>query len=249
MRSLLKVIKPGYIGQSDEVVMIPDEPQTAVQQDTQSEQQAEVDESRLQAIYEGMLLKAREESNRLSEKIVGNALAEKERIIAQAHEEAKEVKQTGFREGYAEGAAEKQALIESGLEKAENSLQELRAEHQRYMREYEEELKNFALEIASEIMCKHITEYGVGMLELVTRAISSVKDADWISVEVSNSMPELISMLEQELETAKNIKSNIEVVPKDLPPDACILQTSDGMIDASISTQVENLKAFLNQVD
>lgn len=83
------------------------------------------------------------------------------------------------------------------------------------------------------------------MIGLVKAAISTVKKSKWITVEISEQMAGLIQKLEQELRSVGDDK--VDVRPIDAPVGVCHVDTPDGVIDASLETQLENLRLYFEQ--
>ncbi|MBE6906527.1 MAG: hypothetical protein E7476_09690 [Ruminococcaceae bacterium] len=244
MRSLPSVIKQGQVAKSDQVVLIPDiqiqKPKVQEQAEEPSEPQISFEE-----LYAQTVSGARQEAERISKEILKLAHSEHDVLIKQAEEDAQRIRAEAYREGLERGRQEKREELRTAIENTNRAIQQIELENVQYMHLYEEELKNLAVDVASRILRKRITPDGHELAELVKAAINSVKDADWITVELSERMPGLLSFLESEL---KESRTNAEIVAKDLPEDTCIVKTSDGNIDASVTTQLRNVKEYFDQV-
>lgn len=232
------------MAKSDQVVLIPDiqipKPKAKEQAEEPSEPQVSFEELYAQTVSE-----ARQEAERVSKEILKLAHSEHDVLIKQAEEEAERIRDEAYREGLERGRQEKREELRAAIENTNRAIQQIELENVQYMHLYEEELKNLAVDVASRILRKRITPDGHELTELVKAAINSVKDADWITVELSERMPGLLSFLQSEL---KESRTNAEVVAKDLPEDACIVKTSDGNIDASVTTQLRNVREYFDQV-
>ncbi|WP_242968877.1 FliH/SctL family protein [Marasmitruncus massiliensis] len=238
------MIKQGQVAKSDQVVLIPDiqiqKPKAQEQAEEPSEPQISFEE-----LYEQTVSEARQEAERVSKEILKLAHSEHDVLIKQAEEDAERIRAEAYREGLERGRQEKREELRTAIENTNRAIQQIELENVQYMHLYEEELKNLAVDVASRILRKRITPDGHELAELVKAAINSVKDADWITVELSERMPGLLSFLESEL---KESRTNAEIVAKDLPEDTCIVKTSDGNIDASVTTQLRNVKEYFDQV-
>lgn len=244
MRSLPSVFKQSQVTKSEQVVLIPDiqiqKPKVQEPVEEPSEPQISFEE-----LYAQTVSQAREEAERVSKEILKLAHSEHDVLIRQAQEDAERIRTEAYREGLERGRLEKQEELCEAIEKTNRAIQQLELENVQYMHLYEEELKNLAVDVASRILRKRITPDGHELSELVKAAINSVKDADWITVELSERMPGLLSFLESEL---KESRTNAEIVAKDLPEDTCIVKTSDGNVDASVTTQLRNIREYFDQV-
>ncbi|MEM1485254.1 FliH/SctL family protein [Oscillospiraceae bacterium PP1C4] len=245
---MLKIIKPDDMVKSDEVVLIPDaEKEEKLDAVYNVQEKLQLDPAALQKVYEEMFLKTKQESEQIAQGILNLARSQRDTILKQARDEADSIREQYRQEGYQSGALEKTQQIDASLHEVKQGLEELREEHRQFMDLYTKKLEEFALDIASAVMQKRISEDALEMAELVKHAVSSVRGADWISVELSEKLRSLVSFLEVELK--KDPVGHIDIAAKDIPIDSCMIQTSDGMIDASISTQLNNLKDYFNQFE
>jgi flagellar biosynthesis/type III secretory pathway protein FliH len=131
----------------------------------------------------------------------------------------------------------------------EQVLEEMRRDQEQYFRDYEKELKFLALEIAGKVLRKIVSENGAEMAELVKGAVSSIKNAEWIQVEVSDRLVTLVHQLRRDFASQEGNR-RVEVVPKEeMPADSCVIRTPMGVLDASVPAQMENLRAVFEKLD
>lgn len=93
------------------------------------------------------------------------------------------------------------------------------------------------MERLSKILNTAIPEHEELMIPLVKEAVSSVKNAEWIDVQISERLPHLVELLKTEFAQCKN-PGHIEITAINAPQDTCIINTSDGAIDATASVQI-----------
>lgn len=235
---------------SENVVLIPDMPAppgpSAEEGEALPEEQALSERVQEQAAE--LLAKAQEQAQR--EKEEARSLAEKERaaLLAAAGEEAERIREQARIEGAERGRREKQAEISNGLQALADTLLELRQRHHTFLQESGQGLKLLAVDIAEKIIDQKIAEDDAALTGLVKKAVQSIRDADWITVEISANLPQLVQKLEEEL-GAGSSGARVEVALRDLPDSGVWVQTPDGAVDASLSTQVANLKEIFSQMD
>lgn len=245
MISLSRILKPGFLKPSDDVVMIPDaDPIPIFDEDGAPEMRGMLRDE----VYESILRQAREEGETLSGRIVERTRSECADLLEQARRDAEEIRDQAQREGFQHGVREKAGEIGRCIQDVVSCINELREEHRRFTDTYAGELKNFAAEIAQQVLLEKIETDEMTLVKLVRQAVHSIRDADWISVEVSERLPGLVRHLETEF-AKKETETRLEVSGEDLPVDSCILQTPEGVIDASVSTQIENLKQLFADMD
>lgn len=185
-----------------------------------------------------------------AEKELNRIRTETEGLRQRAHEDAENIKKEAYEQGYLEGSSAKQKEIEQCINEVGSVIAELCEQNKQYVTEYEKALKWFAVEIATKILSKKIEEDETEMTELVKQAVGTVKNADWISVQISQEMPKLLDTLAKELvEPREANQLRTEVSMKDIPKGSCIVETTEGLLDASISAQIENLKEFFRQAE
>ena len=245
-----KVIKPSKLIASEEIVQIPDAIPTL--QDDSPVDELLTMEDKISPDFQGRIIlgeTAIERANEVSRKILQSARMEREKILLQAQEEATEMRETAWREAYRQVLEEKQKEITSCLEEMDQLMNQLRKEQESFLRQYEEGLSDLALEIAEKVLKDSIHKNKELLVSLVKEAVSSVKNADWISVQVSDRLPDLVEKLQGELSTRQDFMRSVEVTGADLPEDGCIVHTPEGVIDASVSVQMENLKTLFHHSD
>lgn len=247
MRSLSKVLKPDALIKSDEIVMIPDAPPPPppVVINEEGEEEAFVPTE----TYEEALHRGESEGRRLSQKMLAHAREEREAILLQARVDGEEIRAQCRREGYESGAQSKMDEVAESIARADTLLRELSEAQSAYLRKYAAELKNFAIDIADKVLVQKLETDEKAMTELVITAIKSVKTAQWISVEVSEELPKLVRFLETEWSKRGRENTRVEFSAGRLPPGGCVLHTSEGNVDVSVSTQLANLKEYFNQLD
>ncbi len=161
----------------------------------------------------------------------------RESVKAQAREEA-----------YRDAVLEKQAEIHSYFDKLDAVVQEMEQQQTDFVMEFKDHVVSMALSIAEKIMIQKISEDDMFLSELVTAAIASVKNAQWITVQVSDKMNQLIEYLNEQVKNAQEM-SQVEIVAGPYPPDTCIVEFPDGFVDASVSEQMKNLKKQIDTVN
>lgn len=235
---------------SDDVVMIPDlpPPLPLVPDDTQEGGLSALTSAQLEAIASQTLEQAQQEAQHTKEKLLALAQSEREALLQAATEEAEQIRERARREGAEQGTREKKEEIEQSLKGMVSTLSELRKQQEAFFQESEQGLKLLAADIAEKLIEKKIEEDDTVLIGLVKQAVQSIRDADWISVEVSANLPQLAAALEKELgqETGG---TRLEVALRDLPDGGCWIQIPDGAVDASLATQVANLKEIFSHMD
>lgn len=195
-----------------------------------------------------MLKSAENRANELLQEARDRAAAEAEEILQsarqQAAREAEQLREKTYEDAYNNGIADgikaKTRQVESIIAQLENTVVRIEGEMSGFIAQYEGDLKWSVLEVAGKVLDKIIERDDLEMLEMVKAAVDTVKNSQWIDIHLSDEAVYLIDRLEREMAPMKYLT----VIPEDLPPGSCIVDIPSGRIDASIHTQLDNLKEY-----
>lgn len=249
MKSLPRVIRPGRLVATEGVVKIPDAPpptpivpeESILPDDTEPD--LPVAGSSPQDILGG---NAAERATDVSQKILQRARNEREEILEQARTDAQRLREEARQEAYQQVLQEKSEEIRGSLLEVNYLLEELQQQHRSFLEEYEKGLLSIALDITKKILGTSIPEHEELMLPLVKDAVNTVKNASWIDVRISERLPHLVEMLKLEYAQYQG-PGTVEITATDVPKDTCIINTPEGIIDATASVQIENLRTQLER--
>lgn len=200
---------------------------------------------------EAILADARAEAERSREEAIAAAQAENEEARKAAREE-------GYSRGYAEGMA--QAMQEGKEECARMAREQIRAieafmeqaarARDKLLDDNREELKDLALAIAEKIIHVSLKNSSDIILRMVDAATDTHKRCEWAHIYISDcdvggkayTVPELTAAL-------SHVAERVRVTPMpDEETGTCIVELPDVIYDASVSTQLENVKEVLDGV-
>ena len=117
-----------------------------------------------------------------------------------------------------------------------------------YFEKYERELKYLAIEIAQKMIISRIEEDDLTLNRLVMQTVNASKGSAWLKVEISEHLVGLVDTLKEELKNADDY-CRMEVVPTASPDDTVRVSGEQGTVDASISTQAENLRVAFESAE
>ena len=226
------------------MVQIPDAP--LLLENQEEEEISESNEKQLvteEQIRHTIEKNALEKANEMSHKILQSARLERETLIAQAQEDAKRIRVEAQQSAYQKVLEDKHQQIDECISRVDFLLEDLQKQQQNFLQQYEDGLFSLALEIAEKVVRTSIPQHEELMIPLVREAVSAVKNADWIGVEVSDQLPKLVEALQKEFAAWKSI----QISAAELPVDGCLVNTPNGVVDASASVQLENLKVLFEK--
>lgn len=259
MRSLPKVIKLAELG--EEIFHIPDsapppppappgdglppgeEPLEEVQE---PKRDLEAEERAARERIQRLTQEAKEQAEEMGQRVLQSAKNEREKIMAQAQADAGRLREEARQAGYQEALDQTKQQIQGRLAELDRLMEQLQRDQDQFLRQYQEGLSALSLEIAQKVLDEAVINDASLMRPLVQKAVASVKNAEWISVEVSARLPGLVEELKTLL-TGRPDLPRLDVTAAELPPGGCVVHTPEGMVDASVDTQLGNLAALFQQ--
>lgn len=191
-----------------------------------------------------MLIKnAQEEANA----ILASAEMQKSQIINDAQMQATQLRQEAIEEGEKKGFEDKTKLLENLALYISHSIEEIKKERNEFFEQYAKELRHLAVDISEKVIAQKIEEDDMIMYGVIKDALRYVRDTKWVKAEVSAELTGYVDTLEKELAASGQ---NVEfILTNGLPKESCIINTSDGLVDATLSEQLKNLREFIDNLD
>ena len=250
-----EVIKPNRVVRSEHVVLIPDDHSIVSIEISEDDidgigdvADGAAEERGDEISPEEAMHIAPKSGEELSQRMMEMARTERERLLEQAQSDAFSIREQAKSEGYQAGYQEVIKRVDDALAEVKRTLDDMQQRQHSYFLDYQKELRFLALDIAAKVVGATIESNETAMADLVRQAVSAVKGADWITVEVSDRLVELIGQLTEEF-SIQYPSRQIEVMGSNIPHDSCIIKTSDGIVDASIPVQLQNLQDIFSDMD
>jgi len=225
-------------------------PETGEQEPEQPERPKEpetpVHYAQLQA--ELILSQAREDARLLMDQAREQALQEQEEIRAGARDE-------GYRDGYAQGtakamddavrdreatAARLEKDVQAFLEKASLAREEMVLQTQ-------DELLELCLAVAEKIVRVSLKSSSEVIVRMIQTATERMKRQEWVHIYISGCDSHQVAKISPALtSTLGALSQHIKIVPMgDDESGTCIVETPEEIVDASVSTQMSNIRDVL----
>lgn len=211
--------------------------------------------------YSELLKNAREESIRIEEEckarvdaslkeareVTENAKAQAQQIVDQAMAEGEQLKEQAKLDGFEEGKRIKAEETDELFKDLSRQIDEIKTAQQQALDEYAEQLKFFAVDVAESVVKRKVESDDLYLENLVKRALLGFKDADYISV----TMSENLSMLAKKLKTDRHSAGLQNAEFKTNLPEggSIIMEVKEQVIDASLPAQFENIREYLRSYD
>ena len=199
-----------------------------------------------------------------AEQILADARREADKILLQARdkagEEAREVfakaRSEGYQEGYVAGMA--QAAEESRQAREEQAVRLEEEVHRfmehagdtldRQMDQSVEDLRDLAMAVAEKVISVSLRSSADVIARMIQTAIDKRKKKEWVHIYIAECDAKRLTQLPASLTTALSAMSDrVRIIPMaDDESGTCIIEMPDEIVDASVSTQLGNLRTILN---
>lgn len=168
---------------------------------------------------------------------------EKQQLIAEA-------KEVGHQEGFAAGEKESLNQYAELLKKANDVVHSATTDYHDVLESSEEVILQLAIQSAEKIIQRVLEEKPEVFIDIVKTAIKDIKEQSIISIYVHPDNYELVLSQKDELSRLLDSESKLTILVKDnLKSNHCLIEHPFGQIDASIDTQLEQLRALLHEVN
>ena len=203
------------------------------------------------------------EARRDADEILAEARREAERIKAQAREDADQesrevfakAREDGYQEGYVAGMA--QASEESKQLREEQAKRQEEEVHRfmeqagvaldRQMDRSVDELRDLAMAVAEKVVCVSLKSSADVISRMIQTAIDKRKKKEWVHIYISECDAKRLTQIPASLSAALSALSDrVRIIPmSDDESGTCIIEMPDEIVDASASTQLDNLRTIL----
>ena len=169
---------------------------------------------------------------------------DKEALSEIYRKELEELYQSEAERAYFDALTKKKNELRDCISDVQKILDELIQRHEEFIEQYTNELKYMSIDIAEKMLLEKISIDDAVLHKLVLQNLSNVKNAEWISVELSERLVGLVDSVKRELEKPE-YKGRVSVLAVTDKEDTCRITTEDGTVVSTISVQADNLrKAF-----
>ncbi len=204
------------------------------------------------------------EANENALKILNSARIRAQKEIAECKKKGydegydsgvKEGRKIGYAEGYEDGEIKLSETLhiqsEARMSELAEMLEKVEERKEEIISKYEDNLSKLAIEIAEKIIRQKIDSNDNVISGIIRRAIKDYKNAEWIKVYISDrddskqikADKDLIKELEG---ISKDVKFEVS---DDLRQGSVIVEMPDGIVDASVDTQLKNFKEMVLNKD
>ncbi|REK55226.1 MAG: flagellar assembly protein FliH [Geobacillus sp.] len=164
---------------------------------------------------------------------------EKEQLIQSAREE-------GYKNGFEQGKAEALHHCRELIEQARQITETANAQFYEQINASAETILRIGIKVAERIIGEKLAENHDHFLSLVKRALKEVREQSEVTIYVHPASYETVVRRKEELKALFHHEADVFIHPDEqLEEHGCIIETPFGRIDASVDTQLEQIKEKL----
>lgn len=189
-----------------------------------------------------------------AEYIIEQAKQAAEAEVARIHQQASE---EGYNQGYAEGqrigreeasAAMNKAAQES-VEAVQRFLIQANSVRDEKIDKLSGELLDVAVTVAEKVIHVSLKSSEEIIKRMIVAATEKLKRREWVQIYVADCDVKGVAQSDPSLSAAlSSLSDHIKIVPmRDAESGTCIVEMPDEIIDASASTQLENIRSVIHE--
>jgi flagellar assembly protein FliH len=160
-----------------------------------------------------------------------------------------EAQQTGYRSGYEEGKQDGKAEYQELLNEANRIVDLVKVDYQKTLEQTEGVVIELAIHTAEKILDRSIEEQPEDFIRIVKAALKEIKDQSVISIYLHPKNYKTV--LQQKAELKRIIESDTKLslyINEELEEDSCVIVHPFGEIDASVDTQLGEIRNALKEL-
>ena len=200
-----------------------------------------------------------------ADELIRNARAQAERIIEEAQQAAEaevarihqQASEEGYNQGYVEGqrkgeeeasAATRKAAQES-VEAVQRFLTQANNMRDEKIDKLSGELLDVAVAVAEKVIHVSLKSSEEIIKRMIIAATEKMKRREWVQIYVADCDVKGVAQSDPSLTAALScLSDHIKMVPmRDAETGTCIVEMPDEIIDASASTQLENIRSVIHE--
>ncbi|MGY3713921.1 flagellar assembly protein FliH [Sutcliffiella cohnii] len=190
-----------------------------------------------------------QKANQYKEEVLQQLLAEKENWESEKVILKQEAFNEGYKNGYDSGESEAKKDYETIINNANTTMRLAKEHYTEKLDMLEEEMLKISIKIAEKIIGTALSSDEVQFVSFVRQALKEVKEKEEIKVFVS---PNRFSLLIDNKESLQSVVNNVSEImifaDKELSEWSCWIDSSAGRMDATVDTQLEQIKEKLLQL-
>ncbi len=154
-----------------------------------------------------------------------------------------EAKQVGYEEGHEMGKQQGYDECQEHIQFAQTIVLSAKEDYQQYLQSAEKTILDLAVQIAKKIIDLELHANEEAYIQLVKKAIKDTRECDYVQLRVHPVQYDAVLSHKEELSSIFPKENQFFIFPDDeLKETSCIIEASNGRIDASIDSQLLEIK-------
>ena len=168
------------------------------------------------------------------------------KLLEDAREQAKEIHELAFAEGYQGGIESGQEEIRGKVQSLEELILRAQDEKRKALKDAEAEIAGLATRIAEKILNEQIKISPEVVVAIAKRAIELAIDREHIVIRINPADREMMRRHKAEMfASADGVKSIQVVADQAIKQGGCVIETNSGNVDAQLASQLAQVEECL----
>lgn len=160
-----------------------------------------------------------------------------------------EAKAEGYQAGFEEGKTESYKTYHETLEQANGIVDLVKVDYQKTLEKTEDIVIELAMHTAGKILEQKLDEQPDHFLDIVKAALKEINDQSVVSIYLHPEDFEAVLLQKEELKRILENDTKLSIyVNEKLEKNSCVIEHPFGQIDATINTQLENIRSALTEL-
>lgn len=192
---------------------------------------------------------ARNQAEQAAASILEEAYAQRDNIVNTARDEAGRIREQARQEGYGQGLRQALGDIGQDIDGIRSSVEKIGAEFSGFEQRLGSRIADLSFMMAEKILRKKVECDETELADMIEKAVLSERDKENITLHMPAQAVKLIETLEKRLEPLRDKNSGsggtIRIKAEERPLGFVQVETEEGIVDASLDVQLDNLKKHL----
>lgn len=211
-------------------------------------QQAIILRSEIEALR-SELTSLKHEKNRMLTEAIEEIKSEKDNWSEERANLIKQANEEGYQAGFAEGESQSIDQYSEILAKANEIMDKATMDYHKTLEESDEVIIKIAIYVAEKIIKDQISKDSNVFKNVVESAINEIKDQSIVSIYLHPNNYEFILTQKKELRNSLDGDAKIAIyADHKMTENACLIKHPFGQIDASIDTQLKQIRSALDSL-
>ncbi len=183
-----------------------------------------------------------ENAHKEAESILNEARLKADEIINQAKVEAESIKNTARTEGFDAGHTEAIKEVEESRKALEQEKEKLESDYQKLLSEVEPKMVDTICRVYKAIFGETLYSRKDVMICLINKALKNIEGSDRVTIYVGSEDYDMLAGMRDNFLGRSSLKESPEILIKEgLKQGSAMIETSYGIIDCSIDTELNEL--------